>query len=198
MNFTAQETYGKREEKLDVCSTYFYPETYFTGRISTSPPTPHMTFWDRPSHSWLRSQLSPSGGKTESSYLTSPAIKRVLDTALFVVQSLRATDIGCRAGDFITDLRGLLTTFEQAGIDVGRFPTLGAFVLDDNSLLFEWAFTDFRLGFSIEAEAQESCWYLVTMQPNGGVQASGMIDALDFEEWSRWLLYQVLLRSDRQ
>lgn len=47
--------------------------------------------------------------------------------------------------------------------------------LEDNSALIEWNFEDFRIGFSIEPDKEESGWYLVSNDNLQELSLSGVI-----------------------
>ena len=53
--------------------------------------------------------------------------------------------------------------------------------LEDNSALIEWIFKDFRIGFSIEPEIEESGWYLVSNDNLQEVSASGTLQFENLE-----------------
>jgi hypothetical protein len=88
-----------------------------------------------------------------------------------------------------------LNTFRQLGIDVSYLPELQGFLADDGSLLLEWSFNDYRIGFSIEPNAEESSWFLVANESLGEISASGFITQNDLKPLILWLLNFILARS---
>lgn len=52
---------------------------------------------------------------------------------------------------------------------------------EDSSVLIEWIFPDFRIGFSIEKEEKESSWYLVSNQKLDEFSSSGQLNMSDVE-----------------
>ena len=58
---------------------------------------------------------------------------------------------------------------------MGHLPHLHAFDVQDGSILIEWIFDDFRVGFSIEPVPTESSWYLVSNAKLGYIGTSGDI-----------------------
>jgi hypothetical protein len=63
-------------------------------------------------------------------------------------------------------------------------PRLSFTPFDDNTLLIEWIFRDFRIGFSIDKIAVDSNWYLVTNEKFKELTQSGSMDALHPEQSS--------------
>lgn len=57
-----------------------------------------------------------------------------------------------------------------------NFPPIIIKWIADNSLLIEWNYNDFRIGFSIEPNIKESGWYLVSNENLGEYSESGVLD----------------------
>lgn len=70
----------------------------------------------------------------------------------------------------------------------GYLPPLKIRWIDDESVLIEWIFKDFRIGFSIELVVSESSWYLVSNDNLGEVSAGGDLNLPDVD----WLLSKLL------
>jgi len=58
----------------------------------------------------------------------------------------------------------------------GRIPPLHAHLLDDGSVVVEWIVSDFRIGFNIELNPEESGWHYITSKKMGERTASGPLD----------------------
>ena len=65
--------------------------------------------------------------------------------------------------------------FQKRAVDLEHLPQLHAFDVQDGSILIEWIFDDFRVGFSIEPILSESSWYLVSNAKLGDIGKSGHI-----------------------
>jgi len=85
--------------------------------------------------------------------------------------------------------------FQHLKFDLGYLPQLHAFNVDDGSVLIEWIFDDFRIGFSIESEPKESSWYLVSNTNSGEMAASGYISRVDIKTLALWLINFVIYHS---
>jgi hypothetical protein len=112
-----------------------------------------------------------------------------------LVKRLPAGDLKRNANEFLSSLRKILSMELESGVDVSMVPVLEAVCPDDHSIVFEWAYDDCRLGFSVESDPSESSWYLITIPESGGVRATGLIACSNFEQWLRWLVFLVRLRS---
>ena len=71
-------------------------------------------------------------------------------------------------------------------------PYLHAATPEDGSVLFEWISKDYRIGFHIEPNPQESSWSLVTKESLGEIIAYGSITDIDLRKLVSWLLYFII------
>lgn len=72
-------------------------------------------------------------------------------------------------------------------VDLKEFPPIYAFITEDNSLLIEWISPNWRIGFTIEQNEQESGWYLVSNQSNGNIRAYGDLEGVDLQWLVTWI-----------
>lgn len=98
--------------------------------------------------------------------LRNESVKKLAQQFLVVFQ-----DVLLRHGDQI----------EQSGY----LPPLKFSCIEDESLLIEWIFKDFRIGFSIEPREDDSSWYLVSNHNFDETSASGK---LKFDELEALLM----------
>lgn len=99
------------------------------------------------------------------------------------------------ATKFLFKLEKIILAYQQYGYDFYNFPPIHAFFVEDGSILIEWIFEDFRIGFSFEQDIRESSWYLVSNQEFGEISASGYLSDIDSEKLMVWLLNFVLVNS---
>lgn len=59
--------------------------------------------------------------------------------------------------------------------ELSSIPPLRAHVDEDGSVLLEWIFSDFRVGFNIEPNPDDSGWHLVSDKINNVYTASGQL-----------------------
>ncbi len=57
----------------------------------------------------------------------------------------------------------------------GRIPPLRAYLDEDGSVLIEWIIGDFRIGFNIEPNAEDSGWQMVSNKKMGEITLSGQL-----------------------
>jgi hypothetical protein len=67
-------------------------------------------------------------------------------------------------------------------------PPFRAFEAEDGSLLIEWIFTHFRIGFSIEPDKKDSGWFLVSDDTAGRINASGHLLGVNIRRLTTWLI----------
>jgi hypothetical protein len=95
----------------------------------------------------------------------------------------------------LTVIQQALGTFRQLGVDLSYLPELQGFIADDGSFLLEWIFSEYRVGFSIEPDAEQSSWFLITNRNLGEISASGFIAGNDLNSLVLWLLNFILSHS---
>ena len=92
-------------------------------------------------------------------------------------------------------IRRTAMSFPPSVFESRDLPPLHAFSLDDGSTLIEWIFTDFRIGFNVEPNPEESSWYLASNRNLGELNASGYISNPHFNRLLLWLFNFALLNS---
>jgi hypothetical protein len=89
--------------------------------------------------------------------------------------------------DLLNTIEELVLRVQSHGFDAMALPRLHAFLTEDSSVLFEWIFPDCRIGFTIEANASESGWYLVAKRTGGEIFASGALSEIELDSIISWL-----------
>jgi hypothetical protein len=115
--------------------------------------------------------------------------------ALTVVRQIHNKQIAKEAKKLLLNVQDIINSFQQFGIDLSHLPPLQAFLPDDGSILIEWIFPDFRIGFSLEPNLDDSGWYLVSNKKLGEISASGYVSGIDLKNLILWLLNFVLTHS---
>lgn len=75
-----------------------------------------------------------------------------------------------------------------------ELPPIAAFSGEDGSLLLEWIFPDFRIGFNLEVDDKDRGWYLASKPTAGGIIASGFLDGVNLPSLITWLISFATLR----
>jgi hypothetical protein len=100
-----------------------------------------------------------------------------------------------QAISFLLALQEVLSFFDRSHGDLDDLAPLWPVALNDGSILFEWIFQHYRIGFSIEPDPEASSWYLVADEDLGGISASGQMSGIDVRSLLRWLITFVAFRS---
>jgi hypothetical protein len=111
----------------------------------------------------------------------------LLTQAWSTVRRTEDPDVARRARELLSTIQETIAPFGQLRAGLERFPPLWASNVDDGSVLIEWIFSDFRIAFSIEPDAKESSWYLVSNENLGGVRALGYTSDVDMRMLILWL-----------
>lgn len=112
----------------------------------------------------------------------------IIDGAFNTLKQFQNQEIVKIAKNLLFTIQKIVNKSQQYGIDLYYLPPLHTFPVDDGSLLIEWIFEDFRIGFSLEQNKSESSWYLVTNPKIGEISASGYLSNGDNEKIVIWLL----------
>jgi len=88
--------------------------------------------------------------------IENPCVAKQLDSLLLIVDKIVST----------------LMKFEE---DLKLIPPLQPHVEEDGSVLLQWVFPDFRIGFNIEPNPTDSGWHLVANKRLGDITASGQL-----------------------
>jgi len=81
------------------------------------------------------------------------------------------------AHNFALEFQNILINLAVRNDIANKLPPISIQGLDDNSVLLEWAFKDFRIGFSFEANNDDSSWFLLTKKELKAVDVSGSLNA---------------------
>lgn len=99
----------------------------------------------------------------------------LIQQAWRTIQRVGNQEIKKQAERILTMIQETAATMQEAGYDLSHLPPLRAFPDDDGSVLIEWIFNNFRVGFNIEPDPEESGWYLVSDMNLEGYNISGNV-----------------------
>ena len=99
----------------------------------------------------------------------------VIRTAWSTVGQVEDEKVADEAKRILSVIAETILIFQKRAVDLKHLPRLHAFDVQDGSILIEWIFDDFRVGFSIEPIPTESSWYLVSNAKLGDIGESGNI-----------------------
>ncbi len=125
-----------------------------------------------------------SGSRLEDSFFAYIAHKDITAPARDVLRSLTNQRIVAEAEYILSLIQSELFKVKPLKI----LPPVRAFIGEDGSLLIEWIFKDYRIGFNLESEEKDWGWYLVSKPLSGGIVASGYLAGVDLRGLVAWLV----------
>jgi len=105
----------------------------------------------------------------------------VLREANLGTDGLHNENVRKLAEQFLSVFQRVLISNRNQIEQSGYLPPLKFTWLEDGSLLIEWIFKDFRIGFSIEPKEDDSSWYLVSNHNLDEASNSGMLKFNELE-----------------
>jgi hypothetical protein len=137
------------------------------------------------------------GGSLMTHFLALPEETSLVKLAWNTLHETRNQDVAERSRMLLSALLETINSFQHFGFDMDHLPPVRAFNVDDGSVLIEWIFADFRIGFNIEPNPENSSWYLVSNKKLGEIAASGFMPSAEIEAKKSvvWLLSFVLSNS---
>jgi hypothetical protein len=158
-----------------------------TKTVYTLPREINYRFSNRPANETI--------GSIRQHYVPLPVGSDVLGVARELTLRIDNKDIARRARKLLSSIQEIISIFQKVRLDLSYIPPLRAFEADDGSVLFEWSFRDYRIGFSIEPDPQESGWYLITNQNLGEISAAGHISGVNLQTLIIWLFSFIIMNS---
>ena len=123
------------------------------------------------------------------------SVQNLITPAWNAVGQVKDQRVADEARKILLIIEKTIFIFQKRGVDLGHLPQFYAFDVQDGSILIEWIFDDFRIGFSIEPIPSESSWYLVSNAKLGDISVARNIsqDAFDTHNLMLKLLAFVIL-----
>lgn len=116
--------------------------------------------------------------------------KNVLGKVKKEVGSLENSNVKETALQLVSLLEGIILPNLEA-----QLPSFVPDIRDDGSFLFEWRFLHYRLGFSIEVDIKESCWYFVSDETLGYYSSSGYTDTPNLNSILEYFIPFIIAKS---
>ena len=113
----------------------------------------------------------------------------------YVIDEVKNKNIKIQAKKLLNKLQILLYSSKREMDRIGNLPALMVNIIDKKSLLVEWIFKDFRIGFSFEKKEKDSSWYIASNEKYSEVSASGFIKEKEIEDLLKNILLFVLNNS---
>jgi len=92
-----------------------------------------------------------------------------------IIPQIDNADVSKQVERLLSFIDKIVKIAEQEEVDLSHIPSLHAYVEEDGSVLLEWVFPDFRIGFNIDSNPDNSGWHLVSNKKLGDITASGQL-----------------------
>jgi hypothetical protein len=92
-----------------------------------------------------------------------------------VIPQIQNTSVLEQVDTLLSTLRNILTAIQRVRGDLDHIPPLRASLAEGDSVLIEWVFPDFRVGFNIEPNPENSGWHLVSNKNLDELTMSGRL-----------------------
>jgi hypothetical protein len=106
----------------------------------------------------------------------------LIDAVFHTICQVKNQQVRDQAVKLLAPIQEMFRALQQSGVDLSYLPPLRATNVDDRSVLIEWVFADFRVGFSIEPNPDNSSWYLVSDKRLDEVSAFGYLSNANLEK----------------
>jgi hypothetical protein len=90
-----------------------------------------------------------------------------------VVSEIANKSLARQTETLLSTIQGEIRSLKQKSHGLSDIPPLRAHIEKDGSVLLEWIFPDFRIGFNIEPNPEDSGWHFVTNKRTGDETGSG-------------------------
>jgi hypothetical protein len=131
-------------------------------------------------------------GASKPNFVLPPEYSGLINRAWRISAKAANPGVARQARSLLLLMQDTVSSFEQMGFDIGSLPPFKAIEGEDESMLIEWIFTNYRVGFTVEVNPEESGWYLISNQALGEIGASGHLLNSNIEKTFLWLLNFVL------
>ena len=108
------------------------------------------------------------------------SVQNLITPAWDAVAQVEDQKVADEARNILLIIEKTILIAQSKGVDLGHLPQLYAFDVQGGSILIEWIFDDFRVGFSIEPILSESSWYLVSTAKLGDISVARNIPQDEF------------------
>lgn len=115
-----------------------------------------------------------TGTSNSSAFYFAP---RITEQAREIIPRLNDPRMAEAAGEVLSAIEEAAFVFAAAGGDVAVLSPVRARLPEDGSVAIEWIQREFRLGFNIEKNPDDSGWYLVTSSQLGETGGYGVLSA---------------------
>ncbi len=129
-----------------------------------------------------------SGSSWNINYLTIFNDQELFKRAVRILGEIDDQEVKKESRELIAQIIDIIHRLRNQGRDFSNLPSFNVEKEEDGSILFEWIFANFRIGFTTEKKHEESGWYLVSNENMGNINAFGNFIRNSKETIIAWLL----------
>ncbi len=134
------------------------------------------------------------GARLKPTYI-SQEVRRLVEPILKVLPEMEKPKIVKEVRELVSIIIELILELHESNFDISNLPPLVGTKLDDGSLLIEWFFLNYRVGFVIEEDPPKSIWYLVSKSASLDSNSSGSLINIDKKALLTKLISYVAVNS---
>jgi hypothetical protein len=123
-----------------------------------------------------------SGSQIDSNIIPNNLNLGILNPTIAAIQQVKNRNVQSSAIRFLTISKDVLVFLYRNNYDSSHLPPLYATQIEDGSLLIDWIFPNFRIGFSFEEDPSNNGWYIVTDKKLEEYTGSGYLTNENFKD----------------
>ncbi len=133
-------------------------------------------------HSNFDSTITDDGKLDNSTYFFKLPQRFDIFRNISELENIENEDLKNLVNEFIKNFKIILITYNHSFPDDISLPEITLNINEDNSVLIEWIFKDFRVGFSFESDIKHSFWYIVSNDKFDSFNSSGKLSLTNLDE----------------
>ena len=102
-------------------------------------------------------------------------VKSLTKRARNILPQIKNPCVAEQFDGLISIINKIVNTAERMGEKLSLIPPLHAYIEEDGAVSVEWIFPDFRIGFNIEPNPDDSGWHLVAGKNLENITKSGQL-----------------------
>jgi len=119
------------------------------------------------------------GVRTLESFFDSDII-RIIGSLFSAMSKTKSPEIIKQTQEITLIIIDLLISVQKTNYEISNIPSLHVTNLEEEeSLLIEWLFVNYRIGFNIRSEAKDSTWYLIATGSSANSGQFGSLSEID-------------------
>lgn len=92
-----------------------------------------------------------------------------------IISQIQNPNVAKQLDSLLSIIDNLFYVAKQSKVDISRIPPLRPYIDEDDSVLLEWIFPDFRIGFNLEPNPDDSGYHMVSNKQLRETTTSGQL-----------------------